>query len=313
MEHQNNSNIFANYYVGNEESQKIIRYLRSKKFHPRFNAFNSERKIIFYESDKITKTCTRSEIISEESFETTISQMKSLMNRTMITSNFKIRSISEKKNVTCPEKSRNLIENGTKSNFSEMKNAVFSLKNDKFNEKDLEELRSKILSKNNRKKASEADFQKKNQEFESNKIIWKDSKQYSTLREARWARDEARKIQIKSIKDHEQEQAKMDQHHLRVSFATSQAQKSSEDTNFMFGMLELPYYPATELRKIKLKNKRNWSNATIDNGHFIFQMFNGRAQSRKKFLNAVKTKQIKLGERKEFNGDKIIENDMEID
>ena len=91
------------------------------------------------------------------------------------------------------------------------------------------------------------------------------------------------------------------------------AQKSSEDTNFMFGMLELPYYPATELRKIKQKNKRNWSNGTIDNGHFIFQMFNGRAQSRKKFLNAVKTKQITLGERKEFNGDKTVENDMEID
>lgn len=81
----------------------------------------------------------------------------------------------------------------------------------------------------------------------------------------------------------------------------------------MFGMLELPYYPATELRKIKLRNKRNWSNATIDNGHFIFQMFNGRAKSRQKFLNAVKTKQITLGERKEFNGDTIVENDMEID
>ena len=63
----------------------------------------------------------------------------------------------------------------------------------------------------------------------------------------------------------------------------------------------------------KQKNKRNWTNGTIDNGHFIFQMFNGRAQSRKKFLNAVKTKQITLGERKEFNGDKIVENDMEID
>ena len=47
-------------------------------------------------------------------------------------------------------------------------------------------------------------------------------KQYSTLREARWARDEARKFQIKSIKEHDQEKAKMDPHHERVSFATSQ-------------------------------------------------------------------------------------------
>ena len=52
----------------------------------------------------------------------------------------------------------------------------------------------------------------------------------------------------------------------------------------MFGMLELPYYPATELRKIKQKNKRNWTNGTIDNGHFIFQMFNGRTQSTTQIL-----------------------------
>ena len=51
----------------------------------------------------------------------------------------------------------------------------------------------------------------------------------------------------------------------------------------------------------------------MDNGRFIFEMFNARAMSRQKFLNAVKTKQITLGERKEFNGDTIVENDMEID
>ena len=75
----------------------------------------------------------------------------------------------------------------------------------------------------------------------------------------------------------------------------------------MFGILELPYYPTGELRKIKMKHKRNWSNATMDNGRFIFEMFNARAMSRQKFLNAVKTKQITLGERKEFNGDTIVE------
>ena len=91
----------------------------------------------------------------------------------MITSNFKIRSISEKKDATCPEKT----DIGAKSvAFTEMRNAVFGVKNDKFSEKDLDELQNKILSKKNRVKASEADFGKKNHEYESNKNIWKDTK-----------------------------------------------------------------------------------------------------------------------------------------
>ena len=99
--------------------------------------------------------------------------MKSLMNRTMITSNFKIRSISEKKDSTCPEKT----DIGAKTvPFTEMRNAVFGVKNDKFSEKDLEELQNKLLSKKNRVKASETDFQKKNNEYESKKNIWKDTK-----------------------------------------------------------------------------------------------------------------------------------------
>ena len=93
----------------------------------------------------------------------------------MITSNFKIRSISEKKDATCPEKTGTDI--GTKTvPFTEMRNAVFGVKNDKFSEKDLDELQNKILSKKNRVKASEADFAKKNHEYESNKNIWKDTK-----------------------------------------------------------------------------------------------------------------------------------------
>lgn len=101
--------------------------------------------------------------------------MKSLMNRTMITSNFKIRSISEKKDSTCPEK--NGTDIGAKTvPFTEMRNAVFGVKNDKFSEKDLEELQNKLLSKKNRVRASETDFQKKNNEYESKKNIWKDTK-----------------------------------------------------------------------------------------------------------------------------------------
>ena len=97
------------------------------------------------------------------------------MNRTMITSNFKIRSISEKKDSTCPEKTGTDI--GAKTvPFTEMRNAVFGVKNDKFSEKDLEELQNKLLSKKNRVRASETDFQKKNNEYESKKNIWKDTK-----------------------------------------------------------------------------------------------------------------------------------------
>ena len=40
MEHQNNLNVFANFYASNEDAQKKIRYLRSRKFHPKFNAYN---------------------------------------------------------------------------------------------------------------------------------------------------------------------------------------------------------------------------------------------------------------------------------
>ena len=97
------------------------------------------------------------------------------MNKTMITSNFKIRSISEKKDATSQEKSGTDI--GTKTvPFTEMRNAVFGVKNDKFSEKDLEELQNKLLSKKNRVIASETDFQKKNNEYESKKNIWKDTK-----------------------------------------------------------------------------------------------------------------------------------------
>ena len=40
MEHQNNLNVFANFYANNEDAQKKIRYLRSRKFHPKVNAYN---------------------------------------------------------------------------------------------------------------------------------------------------------------------------------------------------------------------------------------------------------------------------------
>ena len=129
---------------------------------------------MFYESDKITKTYDPSAIIFEESFESTISQMKSLMNRTMITSNLKIRSISEKKDATNPQKHD--IAGATSVMVTEMRNAVFALKNDRFDIKDQEELRSKVQSKQHRVRAAENDFQKKNHDYESNKNIWKDQK-----------------------------------------------------------------------------------------------------------------------------------------
>ena len=96
------------------------------------------------------------------------------MNRTMITSNLKIRSISEKKDATNPQKHD--IAGATSVMVTEMRNAVFALKNDRFDIKDQEELRSKVQSKQHRVRAAENDFQKKNHDYESNKNIWKDQK-----------------------------------------------------------------------------------------------------------------------------------------
>ena len=55
------------------------------------------------------------------------------------------------------------VQSKVRRESSEMRNAVFGVKNDKFSEKDLEELQNKLLSK-------------KNNEYESKKNIWKDIK-----------------------------------------------------------------------------------------------------------------------------------------
>ena len=109
--------------------------------------------------------------------------MKKLMNRTMITSNFKIRSISEKKDATNPQKYN--IKDANSVLVTEMRNAVFTLENDKFDTKNLEELRNKVQSKQDRVRAAENDFTNKNREYENNKNIWKDTKVSASVKAKR--------------------------------------------------------------------------------------------------------------------------------
>ena len=65
-------------------------------------------------------------------------------------------------------------------------------------------------------------FNKCEQFYESNKKLWKDTKEYDKIRNARWDKDEARKEQTRRKKDLAATKAKAGPHHTIVNYNSSE-------------------------------------------------------------------------------------------
>merc|ERR1712147_156053 len=88
---------------------------------------------------------------------------------------------------------------------------------------------------------AQAHFEDREAYYEGNKLKWKETKSYDSVRQARWDKDEARKEQTRRKKDLDATRAKAGPHHTVVNYNSSEAQQANEDTEFMFTLVERPY------------------------------------------------------------------------
>ena len=65
-------------------------------------------------------------------------------------------------------------------------------------------------------------FNERETHYRSNQRMWKDTKEYGKIREARWTKDEARKEQTRKKKECDAVLAKSKEHHLNVNYNTSE-------------------------------------------------------------------------------------------
>ena len=73
--------------------------------------------------------------------------------------------------------------------------------------------------------------------YESNKNKWKEEKDYESVRQARWNKDEARKAQAKQKKISDAYTAKAEPHHKNINYNSSEGKIS----NYVFDV-KITYY-----------------------------------------------------------------------
>ena len=149
--------------------------------------------------------------------------------------------------------------------------------------------------------------------YQSNKKKWKEEQEYESIRQARWAKDEARKEQVKQKKITNGYAIRADAHHKNINYNSSEgenfiyfgaffqflwitlflAQKENDDTEYMFTITELPYKSYDDL---KLSKK---AEVKLIKDCAIFEFLNWKDGQRQIKTNEVES--AVLCKRREFN------------
>lgn len=244
---------FAAFIALTPESDGIIRYARSR-VRGQEVADN-----VFYESQLVANTIPF-KVLQSETVADKIDMMKQRAAK------FNSRIPKSEKVIIMPISNAHDVSAGDYNGFKKqsggydknrMKLLIFQSPNEEFKQDRYIEARLAVTTTQVEFNTSNTNFHNAEANFNNNKNIWKQEKQYKLVRDARWNRDEKRKLMTRCKKTATTARTKMNNLYKQRKFTSSEAQQKAEDTEFMLKLMKRPYEKTVgEVPIFKMLNER---------------------------------------------------------